>query len=284
MCVKYGFVILNYMTKTETEKCVESIDRYVEEQHHIIIVDNASPDGSGEELSAAYENRSDVTVIINEHNLGFACGNNVGIRKATAEQCDYVIVLNSDTMLMQKEFCTIINAKYEEFHYAVIGPKIYKHGVESRDNPGRDKPMSRSKLLAFIAMNRILLMLSHVGLDEVLNNMFNAYVENKKADTIQNTEVEKVALHGCCLIFTPAFFKKFDGFDGRTYMYMEEDVLYHHLLKAGLISAYVPGLHIEHLEETATNKVYTGVIKRRFKYKNYIRSSKVMLAIDRERT
>lgn len=67
-------------------------------------------------------------------------------------------------------------------------------------------------------------------------------------------------------------------------MYMEEDVLYHHLLKAGLVPAYVPQLHIEHLEEAATNKVFSGVQKRRFKYRNYIKSSKVMLAIDKERT
>ena len=150
--------------------------------------------------------------------------------------------------------------------------------------PGRDRAMSRFKLHIFIFMNRVFLALSYVALDAVLNRIFNAYVEAKKSDCQAVQNVEKVALHGCCLVFTPVYFEHFSGFDDRTYMYMEEDVLYHHLLRCGLVSAYVPGLHIEHLEEASTKKVYAGVEKRRFKYRNYIKSSKVMLAIDNKRT
>ena len=282
MSVKYGFVILNYMTREETKGCIESIDSHIGESHEIIVVDNASPDYSGEELRKAYENRNDVKVILNTDNLGYACGNNVGIERARADGCDYVIVLNSDTRIMQNEFCSIVYGKYEEHHYAVMGPRIFKHGAETNDNPGRDKLMSRCKLHVFIAMNRMFLILSYMGIDSFLNSLFNAYVEARKKEGAESKDVEKVALHGCCLVFTPSFFSKFNGFDDRTYMYMEEDVLYHHLMKSGLVSAYIPELFIEHFEEAATGKIYSGAKKRRFKYKNYIKSSKVLLRIDKE--
>lgn len=281
---KFGFVILNYGTMDETKECVQSIEQHVREDYEIVIVDNASPDGSGEALRHLYYGSDNIKVIINEDNLGYACGNNVGITKARQDGCGYVVVLNSDTKLMQDEFCEIVRQEYETNDYAVIGPEIYKHGKACNDNPGRDKPMSNMKLHAFIFMNRVLLALSYISLDAVLNRIFNAYVESKKSDIHIKDNVENVALHGCCLVFTPVYFERFRGFDNRTYMYMEEDVLYHHLLKAGLVSAYVPLLHIEHLEEAATNKVFSGAQKRRFKYKNYIKSSKVMLAIDKERT
>ena len=47
---RFGFVILNYRTMDETMDCVKSIDEHIREAHEIVIVDNASPDGSGEKL------------------------------------------------------------------------------------------------------------------------------------------------------------------------------------------------------------------------------------------
>ena len=73
------FVILHYMAIDVTMKSVEYITENIDtNQYHIVIVDNASGNGSGEELKAFYLDRGDVTVLINEENLGFAKGNNVG--------------------------------------------------------------------------------------------------------------------------------------------------------------------------------------------------------------
>lgn len=55
---------------------------HVKEEHEIVIIDNASPDGSGEALRQLYSDISNIKVIVNEGNLGYACGNNVGIARA----------------------------------------------------------------------------------------------------------------------------------------------------------------------------------------------------------
>ena len=66
---RFGFVILNYRTMDETMDCVKSIDEHIREAHEIVIVDNASPDGSGEKLRQVYDGRGDIKVIINADNL-----------------------------------------------------------------------------------------------------------------------------------------------------------------------------------------------------------------------
>ena len=60
---RFGFVILNYRTMDETMDCVKSIDEHIREAHEIVIVDNASPDGSGEKLRQVYDGRDDIKVI-----------------------------------------------------------------------------------------------------------------------------------------------------------------------------------------------------------------------------
>ena len=53
--------------------CVASIDNNIDtEKYHIVIVDNASPNGSGKELEEYYEHSEKVTVLLSEENLGFA--------------------------------------------------------------------------------------------------------------------------------------------------------------------------------------------------------------------
>jgi GT2 family glycosyltransferase len=78
---KIGFVILHYLAKEETINCVSSIKEKVgTEDYLIVIVDNASSNGSGNELLEKYENDSKVKVLINRENLGFAKGMNVGFQ------------------------------------------------------------------------------------------------------------------------------------------------------------------------------------------------------------
>ncbi|HEM5053539.1 TPA: glycosyltransferase, partial [Streptococcus suis] len=72
------FIILHYMVKEETIKCVESILEREMDNIQIIIVDNLSPNNSGQELFEYYKGNDIVDVLLNDENAGFASGNNVG--------------------------------------------------------------------------------------------------------------------------------------------------------------------------------------------------------------
>ena len=74
-----AFVILHYRAADMTRKCVERI-KALEGDKKIVIVDNASPNGTGQKLLDEYTEDSEIKVILNPENSGFAKGNNMGVR------------------------------------------------------------------------------------------------------------------------------------------------------------------------------------------------------------
>jgi len=91
--VDISIIILSYNTKELTHSCLSSIAKTLCRSltKEIIVVDNGSTDGTVEEVKKTFP---DVTVIENKKNIGFAAGNNQGIK---ASRGRYVLLLNSDT-------------------------------------------------------------------------------------------------------------------------------------------------------------------------------------------
>jgi len=75
--MEFCFVILHYKTAEDTIECVNSINR-LNDECSIVIVDNASNNGSIEKVENEFKTLSNVTIIKNRENVGFAAGNNVG--------------------------------------------------------------------------------------------------------------------------------------------------------------------------------------------------------------
>src|SRR3954468_5241098 len=89
-------VVLNWNGRDDTLACLRSLERLDWPSHETIVVDNGSSDGSVDAIEAEHPA---VTVIANGRNLGFAAGNNVGLRAAQAAGADYVMLLNNDTLV-----------------------------------------------------------------------------------------------------------------------------------------------------------------------------------------
>ena len=88
-----AFVILHYRAIDTTRSCVKSI-RALAGDKHIVIVDNASPNGTGAVLAEEFAASPDVTVLLHGKNDGFARGNNVGTRwVCTHLDADFTVVL-----------------------------------------------------------------------------------------------------------------------------------------------------------------------------------------------
>src|SRR5437763_7318693 len=87
-------VVLNWNNYADTQKCLESLRTATYSNLRIIVVDNGSIDGSGQRLAREYP---EWPVILNDSNLGFSRGCNVGIRAALEDEtCAYVLLLNND--------------------------------------------------------------------------------------------------------------------------------------------------------------------------------------------
>jgi GT2 family glycosyltransferase len=97
---KVSVVLVNYNQEKHTEECIKSLKDVAYDNLSIIIVDNSFSGGSGDRLSKKFP---DVIYLPNEDNLGFAEGNNVGIREALKRGTDYILLLNNDT-IVDKDF------------------------------------------------------------------------------------------------------------------------------------------------------------------------------------
>lgn len=98
-CPTVTVVVLNYNGLTHLKDCFSSLAKikYPNERLELMLVDNASMDGSVEYIQSHYPQ---VRIVRNEQNLGFGSGNNVGAREATSQ---YVVFLNND-MWIDPEF------------------------------------------------------------------------------------------------------------------------------------------------------------------------------------
>ena len=88
--MKVSVVIPNYNGEKFLRECLQSL-REQSQPHEVIVVDNASKDGSCALMAREFP---EVRVLVQEENLGFAGGVNAGIRAAKGE---YVALLNNDT-------------------------------------------------------------------------------------------------------------------------------------------------------------------------------------------
>lgn len=89
-------VILNWNGWRDTHACLESLAGLDYPAYRVVVVDNASTDGSEAQLRALHPG---LTLLQSGANLGFAGGNNVGLRYALAGGADYVWLLNNDTLV-----------------------------------------------------------------------------------------------------------------------------------------------------------------------------------------
>lgn len=115
-----AIVILNFNGLADTLECLASINRLDKNGNKVrtIVVDNASVDGSAEALSKL----KDIDLILNDKNLGYSGGNNVGIKRALNLKCERILVLNNDTTVDVKMLTHLEKATDEG---DIICPKIY---------------------------------------------------------------------------------------------------------------------------------------------------------------
>lgn len=93
---KVCIIVLNWNRKNDTVECIESLTGLSYPSYEIVLVDNGSTDGTVDYVAEHYPG---VIVVNNEKNLGYAGGNNRGLREAANRNADYFLILNNDTVV-----------------------------------------------------------------------------------------------------------------------------------------------------------------------------------------
>ena len=119
---KIFIIILNWNGKNDTLECLDSAREIEYENYEIVVVDNGSEDESVQAIRSKYK---DVIIIENGANLGFAEGNNVGIKYALLHEADYVFLLNNDTVVEPGVIRNLLQASKARPDAGIFGAKIY---------------------------------------------------------------------------------------------------------------------------------------------------------------
>lgn len=127
-----GTVIVNYNSQKFVEECLTSLRALdFEGRHEIIVVDNQSPDGSGERLRSALDG-SGMELLLLKRNDGFAAGCNAGIRVLLQRGAQYIWLLNPDTEVAPEALRSLVDELERAQDCGAAGSKIYYAGSPPR--------------------------------------------------------------------------------------------------------------------------------------------------------
>ncbi len=118
---KVAIIILNWNGKEDTVECLESFRKVAYPCYKVLLVDNASTDGS---VGLFRQRYPDIELIVNEKNLGFAGGNNAGIKRALEGGADYLLLLNNDTVVYPDFLGGLVDVAESDARVGIVGPKI----------------------------------------------------------------------------------------------------------------------------------------------------------------
>lgn len=200
--MKTGIIILNYNDYENTLKIIDMIKDY-KCLKKIIIVDNASTDDSFNHLKPLENNK--ITIIKNKKNLGYAYGNNLGLKYLYEHGFDYAIISNPDIIVEESVIEELIS-RMKNSKVSFLGPKILENGNIIK---GWKTPSYLYELLS--TMNYF-----HKYAKKLIT-----YKDSYYKDGLNEVDV----IHGCFFIGRLKDFKKINYFDTNTFLYYEENIL-----------------------------------------------------------
>lgn len=244
-----AFVILNYNTPYHTLKCLNSIYETYQNNKLVVIVDNKSTDDSIKILSNELSDHSNVRLIINNENYGYAKGNNIGIENVLKENnIECIMVVNSDVVFLPKTISEMEKYIQVTSDCAVVVPATL-------DKNGNDNTLIRRKVDTFLK-----LIVSTTFLNRIFPHKFNKLII-KTYDKTEPMMIEVIS--GCCLLFKIEILKNGKLFDENTFLYAEEFILERELSNNQYKSYIIPFVKVIH---------YHGESTKKFKLFSFIKS------------
>lgn len=258
--VDISIIIVNYNTKKLTIDCVDSIVKSVTNySFEIIIVDNASTDGSLDAISklknppsqqANKKPKVQIEIIKNSDNLGFSKANNQGIKIAKGK---YVLLLNSDTKVKKNSIDELVKFADKTKDCGVVGSKLL-------NKDGSIQPSCFNFPTVWRAIKQYWLK---------YDKSLNKFAPNGQ----KPSEVEAVV--GAALLVTPKAVIEVGLLDERFFFYYEDLDYCRRVRRVGLKVYYLPTAEIIHYHGASaevdksgsynllvnSSKIYHGLVK-----------------------
>ncbi|MCL5090879.1 MAG: glycosyltransferase family 2 protein [Patescibacteria group bacterium] len=238
MMKKVFLLILNWNGGEMTVNCLNSL-QYVKTDNfdlQVVVVDNASTDESINQIKVESEKLKVKTKILqNKENLGYAEGNNVGIRYALENGADFVCLLNNDTRVDPSFINELVKTAGSDEKIGIVGGKIYfEKGYEFHKDRYSEKELGKVIWYAGGKIDWQNVYASHLGVDEVDNGQFDQVIETD-------------FVNGCLMLVKREVFVKAGLIDNNYFLYLEDTDFSMKAKRKGFKLYYTPLSKIWHL-------------------------------------
>ena len=241
-----GIIILNYNTSDDVIESVKSINSSTHIPYSIYIVDNNSTDDSYEKLSLCFRDEKGIKVIPSDYNGGYSYGNNVGIKCAVEDGCDYLLISNPDVIYYDKSIDIMMESIQKSKRIGAIGPST----------PSLDQ--DESQLLRKVYTPKVYFFSKKpfLYLSKVFKSLRTEYNYPKKPS--RRPYLFKGMVRGCSFIISSELFKQIGFFDDNVFLYSEEWIIAKKITDKGYYCAFQSNAKALHKEATSTKQVGTG--------------------------
>lgn len=233
-------IIVNYHCAQMTIDCIRSVfEKTQTASFEVIVVDNASGDGSAERLRQTFGDM--IQVIESDENLGFGKANNLGAGHASGE---YLFLLNPDTLLVNDAIGILQDYLRQHPQTGVAGGNLY----------APDMMPAPSYCLAFDDLRRER---RYAGWVHLIGSKVRTKLgirEKMKEFNFSDREKQVAYIFGADMMLPKRLFDEVGGFDPAFFMYGEEEELTWRITQRGYRVLSVPQARIIHLEGATTSK------------------------------
>lgn len=258
--IDLSIIILSFNTKDITRKCLIDLKRNFKKyplNYQIIVVDNASLDGSVDMLKKINKNWPELKVIYSKENLGFDKGNNIALPYVKGK---YVLYLNSDVFIDNIDFRDLIYILENYKNIGALTVKLLLLTGEIDPACHRGFPTLWRSMGYFLGLEKFFYKIP------LLNKIFGGY----HLTHLNLNEVHFVdSISGAFFLTRKEILDKIGGFDEEYFAYGEDIEMCWQINKLGLKIIYYPLWTATHLKSVSGLKKKNIKIKKKTSFYFY---------------
>ena len=228
-------IIVTFNSKCEIDACLENLYADFERPATVIVVDNASVDGTAGHVASRWPQ---VTLLPQVENVGFAAANNIGLKCAAS---DPVLLLNPDTVIKPGAMKALLAAMEAHPDAAVVGPMLL--------NPDGSLQPSCREFPSLIG--------DLIGMTELYRVQWARRLLGRRLVSLGDHSRERRVdwLSGACLLVRRAAIDDVGPMDDRFFMYSEEMEWQYRMAVRGWTVWFEPRARVVHLGGASTAAV-----------------------------
>lgn len=227
-----SIILVNYNGAEVVLECLRSLLQFLHTiSYEMIVVDNASTDGSAALISANFPM---VQLLQQQENKGFGAGNNVG---ATHAKGEFLFFLNTDTLLISDVLPPLVSLMKEQPNVGIIGTKLL--------NADGSLQLSIASEISIAGEYKTLRQVKYSNSPQQQEAIAQRFDQAQTVDIVI----------GAAFLMRKALFKALDGFDETFFMYFEESDLCQRARDRGWKILYTPDVSVIHLGGYSVGKV-----------------------------